>query len=77
MRGVGRLGARYLRLVEIEPRKETVLRGLARSQSEHEQALGQLFIYRAIRWVGQTRSRKIGCSLARAKGRNARNRDVG
>lgn len=55
----GNCAHRIWRAIEVGGRKPGVLRGLAKSQDEFEQAIGQLFLRGMVRWNGKTRARVL------------------
>lgn len=54
-----KLAGQLYRVLETGPRKPNVLRGLAKSQAEFEQAIGWLFLAGVVKWVGQKRGRLL------------------
>jgi hypothetical protein len=56
---MNRCARRILTVLETGSRKPNVLRGLARSLEEFEQAVGQLFLSGRVLWKGKTNSRVL------------------
>lgn len=57
--GFGKVARRMWRAIELCGKKPNVLRGLAPSQAEFEQAIGQLFLRGMVRWNGKTTARVL------------------
>lgn len=55
----GKTARRIWRGIEICGKKPNVLRGLAKTQAEFEQAVGQLFLRGMVRWNGKTTARVL------------------
>lgn len=54
-----RLGHRILAVLDDGPRKTNVLRSLAKTQAEFEQAVGWLFLKGLVVFKGKTNGRKL------------------
>lgn len=61
-----RCAKRILRVLDTGPRKPNVLRGLAESQAEFEQAVGQLFLTGHVLWRGKTSGRVLALNGRRS-----------
>lgn len=57
--GFGKTASRIWRAIEVGGRKTNVLRGLAATSAEFEQAIGQLFLRGLVRWNGKTTARVL------------------
>lgn len=57
--GFGKAARRIWRAIEVGGRRPNVLLGLAASQAEFEQAVGQLFLRGMVRWNGKTTARVL------------------
>lgn len=53
------LAQRIWRVLETGGRKQNVLRGLAKTQVEFEQAVGQLFLAGTVQWNGRKSGRVL------------------
>lgn len=56
---MNRCARTILRVLDTGPRKPNVLRGLAKTAVEFEQALGQLFLGGFVVWQGRTSGRRL------------------
>lgn len=54
-----RCANRILNVLQTGGRKSNVLRGLATSDAEFEQAVGQLFLAGRVQWNGKTTARVL------------------
>jgi hypothetical protein len=57
---IGGAGQRIYKVLEMGPRKLSVLRALIADDAEFERAVGQLFIAGVVSWFGKGKGRTLG-----------------